>query len=139
MTINDKVRFELEEQNAHWRETYDILSNELQARRHSSEEAVTIVKALLKTVRSGELTDGEDARREGWMPLHLGDFKTGAVVRVSPRAYPADTENKHNGRRGTVTAVRHGVVHVRYAGDSGGGLASTHAHDVSALEILVSE
>jgi hypothetical protein len=64
-----------------------------------------------------------------WAPALPRTIGPGSVVRVKPDAY-ADNRRGHNGKVGTVVAIRRDVI-VDY---SGGGIGMGYHHEMSKLE-----
>lgn len=114
-----------------------VLAGELKARNMSRDDAVAVTSALAAVAASGELTLRADGSTEMWVPLTPGRFRVGDTVRVRADAYPPESgKSLAAGRRGVVVAVRGGLVHVRYTGDTG-GMASTSSHPLDKLQQLI--
>ena len=47
---------------------------------------------------------------EVWVPAQPGQLKVADIVRVKSDAYSGELGQKHNGRRGTITAIRYGDI-----------------------------
>lgn len=136
MTVIDDKTAELKAKSARLAEIYGRLVAELSSQVLFTAETTAIAEALLETAKAGELSDFSKSQ-ELWEACELGSFRNGAIVRVREDAYPAaPAAHVHRGKRGTVTAVRGGLVYVRYMGDQG-GMETVNRHKPEALQILV--
>lgn len=72
-----------------------------------TEEVFTIFPRL---AAGHAITEEEDENDYTWIPLQPGQIVVGDIVRVKSDAYEDKLGPIHNGRRGTVVAVRYGDV-----------------------------
>jgi len=75
------------------------------------EHAKSAVEVFSKLALNHSLI--ETPKNEVWAPAQPGFINVGDEVRVLNDAFSDKTGQMHNGRRGTVVAVRHGDVIVR--------------------------
>ena len=69
-----------------------------------------VLKIFPLVARGVVLKVEEDENDYSWVPLQPGQIKVGDVVRVKADAFSDKLGPIHNGRRGTVVAVRYGDV-----------------------------
>ncbi len=69
-----------------------------------------VLKIFPLVARGVVLKVEEDENDYSWIPLQPGQIKVGDVVRVKADAFSDKLGPIHNGRRGTVVAVRYGDV-----------------------------
>lgn len=104
----------------------------LDAQDVSKEEGHTISN-LFDSVIQDRIFLNDSPEESAWVPFNLGVTTVGETVRVKDDAYSADAGLKHNGKVGTIVAVRGGRIRVQYLGrDDGVG----HAHHPDALQVL---
>jgi hypothetical protein len=132
----DKQAADLRWLNKRLGQVFVTLVTEIRSENFNKVEAIALADAIRALAATGELSS-DDVLTELWEPCQLGGFKIGDTVRVREDAYPEVAGgNTHNGKRGSIVAVRNGVLHIRYIGDKGTGMASTNAHRPEALQVL---
>ena len=55
-----------------------------------------------------------ESEEEVWVAAKSGSLSVGEEIRVKRNAYDGPAGLVHNGRRGVITAIRYGDIHVRY-------------------------
>lgn len=88
------------------------LLNVLERWELNNDEAAEVMELTLKLVNGVAIYEFPN---EGvWAPAMRGFLSVGDTVRVKADAYKSDASVLHNGRPGTIVAIRYGDIIVRY-------------------------
>jgi len=128
---------ELTSLNTRYAQTFTVLVDEIIERKLGRAGLLVLLDHLVKVAETGELTRVQDSYVQSWVPLQLGDIsvRVGAEVRVRPDKYaPSSVYFDRNGVEGFITAIRGGLVSIRYAGVAG-GLETVERYEPGDLQV----